>query len=136
MGNGPHSLEKMLDVIKKEDDECTLLNSGVTTCIRFPDQFNSDQTDDVLCNSRKRGAGHSIQSAAEPGPHFNKVRLKATATTILNVVFIACPDRIEAWHLFSRQAPDRDKFLPVHQRQVASHLAKNREFDINKVHSV
>ena len=38
----PHSLEKMLDVIKKEDDECTLLNSGVTTCIRFPDQFNSD----------------------------------------------------------------------------------------------
>ena len=41
-GNGAHSLVKMLDVIKKEDDECTLLNSGVTTCIRFPDQFNSD----------------------------------------------------------------------------------------------
>ena len=44
-GNGAtatHSLVKMFDVIKKEDDECTLLNSGVTTCIRFPDQFNSD----------------------------------------------------------------------------------------------
>ena len=40
--NRTHSLVKMLDVIKKEDDECTLLNSGVTTCIRFPDQFNSD----------------------------------------------------------------------------------------------
>ena len=38
----PHSLVRMLDVIKKEDDECTLLNSGVTTCIRFPDQFNFD----------------------------------------------------------------------------------------------
>ena len=36
-GHGPHSLVKMLDVIKKEDDECTLLNSGVKTCIRFPD---------------------------------------------------------------------------------------------------
>ena len=72
MGHDPHSLEKMLDVIKKEDDECTLLNSGVTTCIRFPDQFNADQTDDVLCNSRKRGVGHSIQSAAEPGPHFGE----------------------------------------------------------------
>ena len=29
-------------MIKKEDDECTLLNSRVTTCIRFLYQFNSD----------------------------------------------------------------------------------------------
>ena len=41
-GHGPHSLVKMLDVIKKEDDECTFLNCGGKTCIRFPDQFNSD----------------------------------------------------------------------------------------------
>ena len=41
-GHGPHSLVRMLDVIKKEDDECTLLNSRVTTCIRFLYQFNSD----------------------------------------------------------------------------------------------
>ena len=55
-GHGPHSLVKMLDVIKKG-----FLISGVTTYIRFPDQFNFDYTDyGVLCDSRKRGAGHSI----------------------------------------------------------------------------
>ena len=87
----PHSLVRMLDVITDYD---------------------------VLCDSRKRGAGHSIQCAAERGPHFGasrpyfglaphqrhrqpycqegvrhqqgSQRLKATATTILGVVFISC----------------------------------------------